>query len=186
LQANKGLVVEKGGLIAVKHSDKLLVFNTLPNGLVQNWKVGFIPPGYLYWRVSYTGILTEIQMDLGFGAQRISAANGVASISPVNALTDGGIPATNTGFVNSTTLNFQGENNLDIKDFWISPQNAGSAGPIYNSCQTFTASYSEDGINYTPLGVGTIQVSNSVATVYSPYSGTILRPAQLVKVGFST
>lgn len=44
LQTDKGLIVEKGGLIAAKHSGNLLLFNTLPNILAQDWRSGFEPP----------------------------------------------------------------------------------------------------------------------------------------------
>lgn len=43
LQTDKGLIVEKGGIIGAKHSGNLLLFNTLPNGLRQGWRKGLGP-----------------------------------------------------------------------------------------------------------------------------------------------
>lgn len=52
LQTDKGLIVEKGGLIGAKHGGNLLLFNTLPNGLAQDWREGLAPPAVTFTYVS--------------------------------------------------------------------------------------------------------------------------------------
>jgi hypothetical protein len=46
LQDDKGLIIEKGGIIGAKHNENLSLFNTLPNGLSQSWREG-LAPNYL-------------------------------------------------------------------------------------------------------------------------------------------
>jgi hypothetical protein len=143
--------------------------------------------GFKYWKIVFDQNLSEIQMDLGGGALRIFSENGIESTTLPAALVDGIIPAANTGFANGSTYYVTGVEPLPIIDFWISPQTNGASGPIYNPCKTFTVSHSEDNVNWSTVGFGTKEISISTigSTVNSPYTGTILRPAVLVKVGFS-
>jgi hypothetical protein len=173
LENNKGIVLEQSGISGGIYNGELTILTPPPNGVTQDWMIGFIPPGFLYWKVSFsTGYLTEIQMDLGNGPLRIYSANGIESINPLNELTDGVVPNSNSGFVSSTTLTIKGFNNLDIKDFWVAPQAGGPSGPVYNQPETFTASYSIDGVNWQTSGFGIRNISQ-------------LTPSALTKIGYS-
>jgi hypothetical protein len=59
LQENKGLILEKGGLIGAKHNGNLLLFNILPNPLAQNFRVGLAPLFTNYPYVAYPTTATS-------------------------------------------------------------------------------------------------------------------------------
>ncbi len=102
LQNDKGLIVEKGGLIAAKHSDNLLLFNTLPNGLAQDWRQGLAPPGYKFWRVDFNEILTEIAFYYEDNPNTIVVLNGanVVSFARTETYSDSGALVFNTAILN--------------------------------------------------------------------------------------
>jgi hypothetical protein len=155
-----------------------------PNAIKSPDAISF---GFRYWRIIFTGYLTEIQFDIDGTPLRIHSSNGIGSTTMGAALVDGIVPTTNGGLILGSTFYFQGVEALPIQDFWISPQGIVSNNVIYNPCLTFRASHSDDNSTWSDVGFGTIQVSatGTPSTLYSPYTGSILRPGQLVKVGYS-
>jgi hypothetical protein len=44
LPTNKGLKLQKAGIIAAKYDENLILLNALPSNLASDWRVGFMPP----------------------------------------------------------------------------------------------------------------------------------------------
>jgi hypothetical protein len=158
LQTDNGLIVEKAGLIAVRHNGNLLLFNTLPNGLGQDWREGLAPPGFIYWRVDFTKILTEIQFyyeDAPNTKITLSGANVVAfarsaSLSTAtlqhnngvlnDGLYSGYVGTTNPGY-NTWLIQIPNHKN-------VSALHLGGQGGGYNRPESVKLFYSTDNINW--------------------------------------
>jgi hypothetical protein len=194
LQENKGLILEKGGLIGAKHDENLLLFNTLPNGLSQYWREKLLPPGFVYWLFQWNGNLSEIQFDVGDGvAKRLTPGlNNVSTLTEISgfvntspnflAISDGILSNNNSQYIGVNA----GANYCSMRAFFdvpkmlveilVSPQ--GSATNIYNAPSNLIVSNSQDAVNW--LVVKNIALGTG-GDHLSPFANTMLRPNSLIK-----
>lgn len=194
LQTDKGLIVEKGSIAISKLNNNLLLFNILPNGLQQNWKVGTVFTGSIYWKFNWNGNLTEVQYALTDGiATRLTpnlgqnnivalvqGPNFNAATPSFSGISDGNLGSGNSQYIGSDSSGSYAEMTVQfsvptqIISILIAGQ--GDTTNLYNAPSNFIVSSSNDGINFDLVkNISLGAVGNSS----SPFTGTTLRPAIL-------